>query len=642
MNIENKTAIFYITENGLKLSERLLELYKNVRILKFNSDIIPEIWNECKNLIFIMATGIVVRTIAPLIKNKKADPAVVVLDEKGRYVISLLSGHLGGANELAREIAEFLGGESVITTSSDVNNLTAIDLWARDKGLFIENEDKLPEIVRRLIDNGFINVYSEIEMELPPEFKRVSDLNSADLVISIKDSRFMIQDARLILRPKNLIVGIGCNSGTSAEEIEDAVRKVLSEKRLSFHSIHSIATIKRKASEPGLIDFAKRHGLEITSFNAEELNFIVNLQPSAFSLSETVFNATGAYGVSEPAALLASDEKELLIPKQKIGNVTVAVAVRQQRYRIQDTGSKQIVNHESCIVNHANDQCSTAPLLYCSKKIYIVGTGPGDADYITPRAIEAIRASDVIVGYKTYIELIKELIKDKEVISTGMTREIERAKKAVELAMSGKNVSVISGGDPGIYGMAGLVLEILRAVEQQSIRAAVNKKLDDIPYYKTTGLLHYWSAALPDVEVIPGISALNACASRLGAPLMHDFVCISLSDRLTEWSLIEKRLELAAEGDFVTVLYNPKSKGRPEHINRARDIFLRHRAPETPVGIVRGAMRSKEEVVIANLKDILDYDIDMQTTVIIGNSQTYVWNNWLITPRGYEKKMHRI
>ncbi len=585
-NKDFSVTIFYITQKGLQVANRLKGLYPYADIVKFNPVIIREIWDKRRNLVFIMATGIVVRTIATLIKSKKTDPAVVVLDERGRYVISLLSGHLGGANELAIRIADFLGGEAVITTSSDINNLPSIDLWAKGKGFVIENEDRLPEIATRLIDNGFLKVYSEIDMDLLPQFRKVSDLNSADLIITNRDSGSMIDSSGLIVRPKNLVAGIGCNSGTPADEIEDALRQVLNERGFSFHCIRSIATIDRKAGEPGLIEFAERHGLEISYFTPEELNSIVKSDTS-FSQSLEVFQATGAYGVAEPAALLASGAQKLLIPKQKIGNVTIAVAEFKEQ-------TKKTVHG----------------------RLYVIGTGPGGIGHITPRAIEAIKASEIIVGYKTYIELIKDLIKGKDIISTGMTQEIERAKRAVELALSGRTVSIISGGDPGIYGMAGLVLEMLK-------------------------ILHQDRGQLCSVEVIPGISALNACASRLGAPLMHDFVCISLSDRLTEWSVIEKRLELAAGGDFVTVLYNPKSKGRPGHINKARDIFLRYRSEDTPVGIVKGAMRSHEEVIITNLKDMLNYDIDMETTVIIGNSQTHVWANWMITPRGYEKKMQR-
>ncbi|MDP2278297.1 MAG: precorrin-3B C(17)-methyltransferase [Nitrospirota bacterium] len=269
--------------------------------------------------------------------------------------------------------------------------------------------------------------------------------------------------------------------------------------------------------------------------------------------------------------------------KQKIGTVTVAVA-------------------ELHPFTHSP--------IHLSGRIYIVGTGPGAIEHITPYAQNAIRNSDVIVGYGTYIELIKELIKDKEIVSTGMTQEIDRCKKAVELAMSGRTVSVISGGDPGIYAMAGLVFEVLKSKQS--------------PVF---------------VEVIPGISALNACAARLGAPLMHDFASISLSDRLTPWKLIEKRLDAAAKADFVIILYNPKSKGRAEHIDKAREIILKCRKSETPVGIVKGAMREDERIIITDLKNMLEHDIDMQTTVIIGNSQTFVWDNRMITPRGYEGKL---
>ena len=605
MNIENKTAIFYITKNGFNLAKRLQRLYPDARIEKFDSNTVRELWGAHKHLVFIMATGIVVRTIAPLIKDKKIDPAVVVLDEKGKYAISLLSGHLGGANELAKEIASFLKGEAIITTASDVNNLTAIDIWVSENSLAIEDWEIMPHVATRYLNNGALRVYSEIEISLPDEFLKVSEPRFADAIITNKKDIYLKEPqcssvecstgscrvkGQLYLRPKNLIVGIGCNSGTSEEEIEGAVKAVLKNNNLSFLSIHSLATIDIKCKEDGLIKFAQRYGFTITCFNAEELNSVEGM-----AKSEAVFKATGANAVSEPAALLASGASELLVSKQKIGNVTIAVA--------------ELV----------------APILQHSitPKLYIVGTGPGGIEHITPYAQDAIRKSDVIVGYRTYLDLIQELIKDKGVVSTGMTQEIERCKKAVEIALSGKTVSVISGGDPGIYAMAGLVFEILK--DRNALSVVRNE-------------IKGSNASRIAVEVIPGISALNAAASRLGAPLMHDFAVISLSDRLTPWELIEKRLAAAAMSDFVTVLYNPKSMGRPEHINKSRDIFLRYRTAETPVGIVKGAMRENEKIIIANLRDMLNYDIDMQTTVIIGNSQTFIWNNYMITPRGYEKK----
>jgi cobalt-precorrin 5A hydrolase/precorrin-3B C17-methyltransferase len=624
MNIGSDAAIFYITENGLNLAKRLQGLYPDARIEKFNSETVRKLWNDHRRLIFIMASGIVVRTIASLIKDKLTDPAIVVLDETGKYAISLLSGHIGGANDLAKEISAFLGGDAIITTSSDVNNLTAIDLWAAENNLVIENMEVMPHVATRYINNGALRIYSEIKLSLPDEFLKVGDPRFADVFITNKKDVYLKQQQcssaecstglchvkeQLYLRPKNLIVGIGCNSNTSADEIEDSVKAMLNENNLSFLSLHSIATIDIKGNEQGLRTFAEKYNLKIKTFTAEELNTVAGIKKS-----DVVFNATGANAVSEPAALLASGASELLVPKQKKGNVTIAVAEALLRFCASALPSFRASALPSFCASALPSFRASAHPCFRANKLYIVGTGPGGIEHITPFAQKAIKNSDVIVGYGTYLDLIQDLLKGKEVFSTGMTKEIDRCKKAIKLAISGKTVSVISGGDPGIYAMAGLVFELLKAED------------------KMCGSINV------EVEVIPGISALNACAARLGAPLMHDFAAISLSDRLTPWELIEKRLTAAASADFVTVLYNPKSMGRQEHINAARAIFLRHRSIETPVGIVKGAMRENERIIITNLRDMLNYDIDMQTTVVIGNSKTFQWNKFMITPRGYEKK----
>jgi cobalt-precorrin 5A hydrolase/precorrin-3B C17-methyltransferase len=583
MGTGNKISAYYVTDKGRLLAERIRSLYPGLKVTRFSASAARKSWDEYESFIFIMAAGIAVRTVAPLIKDKKSDPAVIVLDENGRYAVSLLSGHLGGANERSREIAAFLGGEAVITTASDANGLPSIDLWARDNDLVIEDWNLLPPAGTRLINKGRLNVYADVEIGLPREFLKVSEPASADLLITYTKS--LSAHVGLYLRPKNLVVGIGCNRGTPADEIEGAVRKVLDENNLSFSSVRSLATIDIKANESGIKVFSERNSLDILSFQPEELNSVTGV-----SRSEAAFRATGAKAVAEPAALLAARAKTLLVPKQKIGNVTVAVAEIKR-------GVKEVEKKE----------------LRAPGKIYVVGSGPGDVAHITPYAQRAIRESDVIVGYGTYVGLIQDLVGDKEVFSTGMTQEVDRCKKAVELSLSGKTVSVVSGGDPGIYAMAGLVFELLK-----------NQEGD---------------APLPFVEVIPGISALNACAARLGAPLMHDFASISLSDRLTPWDAIEKRLDAAAMADFVIILYNPKSKGRAGHISRARKIVMKHRAFDVPVGIVKGAMRENEKIILTNLERMLDHEIDMQTTVIIGNSKTFLWNNLMITPRGYEEKL---
>ena len=239
--------------------------------------------------------------------------------------------------------------------------------------------------------------------------------------------------------------------------------------------------------------------------------------------------------------------------------------------------------------------------------LYVIGIGPGNEEDMTFHAMRALKASQVVVGYKTYIGLIKSHIQGKEILVNGMRGEVERCRKAIELAKTGKDVAIVSSGDPGVYAMAGLVLEII-----------ANEHLDI------------------EIEIIPGITSANAASASLGAPLMHDHAYISLSDLLTDYDLIKKRIDLAAQGDFVICLFNPKSHGRPNHINDARQILLRHKSPDTLVGIVNNAKRQGEKVTITTLEKMIDHPIDMTTMVVIGNSQTMNYKDYMITPRGYK------
>ncbi|MCF6178311.1 MAG: precorrin-3B C(17)-methyltransferase, partial [Geopsychrobacter sp.] len=249
------------------------------------------------------------------------------------------------------------------------------------------------------------------------------------------------------------------------------------------------------------------------------------------------------------------------------------------------------------------------------KKLFVIGLGPGDANHMTPAALAAIESSSIVTGYQVYLDLISELIAHKETFSTGMRQETERCRAALRRAGEGAVVALVCSGDAGIYGMAGLVLE-LQQLEGPS----------DV-----------------EVEVVPGISAVQGAAARLGAPLMHDFAVISLSDLLTDWMLIRQRLDAAGRADFVVALYNPKSRGRTTQIGEAREILLRHRAPETPVGIVRNACRAGEEVCVTTLGQMLEAEIDMFSVVIIGNSSTRIDDQGrIVTPRGYAKKREAL
>ncbi|MEK7291022.1 MAG: precorrin-3B C(17)-methyltransferase [Planctomycetota bacterium] len=237
----------------------------------------------------------------------------------------------------------------------------------------------------------------------------------------------------------------------------------------------------------------------------------------------------------------------------------------------------------------------------------MVGIGPGATDEISQKALNVLKSAETIVGYKLYIDLIADIVKNKRIIASTMRKEIERVQLAIQEAQSGKTVCIISSGDPGVYGMAGLVLEM------------VSKENLSLP-----------------VEIIPGIPAANAAAAVLGAPLMHDYAVISLSDLLTPWEIIEKRVECASEADFVIVLYNPKSSQRDWQIEKTANIILQHKSPSTPVGIVKDASREGESVVITTLDKMTSCPIDMTTIIIIGNSTTFIYHNYMVTKRGYQ------
>ena len=244
-------------------------------------------------------------------------------------------------------------------------------------------------------------------------------------------------------------------------------------------------------------------------------------------------------------------------------------------------------------------------------RIFLIGLGPGDRTLLTPAALDALKCCDVVVGYDGYLEQVHDLVDGKQVVSMPLGKEMERASRAAELANEGISVAVISSGDIGVYGMAGPVFEHLAA--------------------------NGWDGQQPEVEVVPAVSAAQAAASVLGAPLMQDFCAISLSDLMTPWDTIRKRLDAAAYGDFVIALYNPRSRRRQKQIVEARGIVLKHRSAETPVGIVRNACRPDEGSMMTTLGELDEHfdSIDMFTTLIIGNSTTYIHGGRMVTPRGY-------
>ena len=248
-------------------------------------------------------------------------------------------------------------------------------------------------------------------------------------------------------------------------------------------------------------------------------------------------------------------------------------------------------------------------------KLFIVGVGPGHHDHMTFRAKRVIEESDTIVGYETYVNLVEDLIDGKDIHRYAMTQEVERAHQCIDLAKEGKIVSLVSSGDPGIYGMAGLIFEILA-------ESGWNPETD------------------LQVELVPGVSALNSCASLIGSPLMTDFAVVSMSDLLVPWEIIVKRVEAAAQGDYVIVIYNPSSKKRIHQLQDTRKLLLKYRKPSTPVAIIKGAFRKSQTIVMTDLEHLEEHSdkLGMISTVIVGNSSTYNFKDLMINPRGYTSK----
>lgn len=536
---------------------------------------VGELVKSFEALVFVTATGVAVRAVAKHLKGKEVDPRVVVVDERVKHVISLLSGH-HGANALTREIASRIGAEAVITTSTEVQGKLSVEGIARKLGLVIDDYRDVKAVNAAIANGNAVDVFSEVELnlELPDlSSKPWSALReSRNPKVVITNKFIEVEGPSVLLRPKNLILGIGARSGVGKERLLEAVRDGLKASKLSIKSVKALATIEARAREKGFIEAAEALGVPLVGISRDAIREV----EGEYRSSDYVKEKIGVGAVCEPCAALAGDNASVIVGKTKFKGITLAVA--------EERGLKK-------------------------GKIYLVGIGPGGREHIIPKAVKALEEAEVIVSYKGYIPYISEYITGKEVIARGMGGEVERAKIALKKAGEERIVAVVSSGDPGVYAMASVVLECAR---EEGVK--------------------------PSIEVVPGITAASAASALLGAPLGHDFAVVSLSDLLTPWEVIEKRLEEAAKGDFCIVLYNPRSRGRREHLRRAVEILKKHRRSSTPAGIVRHAMRQGEEVIVTTLGELLRHEVDMHSTIIVGNSESFVHNSWIVTPRGYRGK----
>ena len=369
------------------------------------------------------------------------------------------------------------------------------------------------------------------------------------------------------LHPPSLVVGVGAATGAPSAESAALLDRALAEAGLARVSVAEVATIDRRAADPVVTGL----GLPVRAFTAEQLGGVDVPSPS-----EVVAAAVGTPSVAEAAALLAAGPgAELVVTKRASTSATVAVA-RRSRPR---------------------------------GRLAVVGLGPGGAEHRTPAAEAAVREAEVAIGYGPYVDACADLLGPAhEVVRSPIGDEVVRAKTALVEAGAGRRVALVSSGDPGVYAMATVVLEL--AAEEAS----------DI-----------------DVEVVPGVTAALAAAALLGAPLAHDHAVLSLSNLLTPWSAIEARLRAAAAADLVVALYNPRSQGRPWQLDAARRVLLEHRAPETPVGVVTDATRPRQQVALTTLGELDPETVGMTTCVVVGSSATTVTAGRMVTPRGYRQ-----
>ena len=445
------------------------------------AEFVGGLWHDHVAIVGVMASGIMVRAIAPSVTSKFEDPAVVVLDDAGRYAISLLSGHEGGANSLAEQIAAETQGQAVVTTGSEAR--------------------------------------------------------------------------------RRVVVGIGARRGVSEAQVLAALDEALTAAGRERNDVRAIATIDLKREEAGILTAAERLGVPVQIIGRERIRVLQDaLREPGF-----VEEITGVAAVCEPAA--------------DAGRRTDAPPRAETGAGRGDGGAG-------------------------AGHLWLVGLGPGGRDHLTAAAAAALSAADVIVGYKPYLELVADLAAGKRTVASGMRQEATRAEAAVAEATAGARVAVVSSGDAGVYGMAGLVLELLPEGSPVS------------------------------VDVVPGVTAASAAAACLGAPLMNDFAVVSLSDLLTPLEVIERRLTAATDGDFVLALYNPRGTRRREPLRRALGILRERRASGTPVGLVRNALREGQQTRVTTLGELREDDVDMLTILIVGNSATVVRDGRMVTHAG--------
>ncbi|MBG6065526.1 precorrin-3B C(17)-methyltransferase [Micromonospora ureilytica] len=561
------------TAAGRRHADTLAAAWPHARLVEGETvaDALRTAWAVCDAVIAFLATGAVVRIVAPLLDDKRTDPAVVVVDEAARHAVALLGGHAGGANALAEQVADLLDARPVITTATDAVDLPGLDT------LGWPVQGAVAAVSRAILDGEPVRLVADVDWPLPalPPNVRAADGDTTEEDTSDGGYRLLVTDRVVppdertaVLRPPSLVAGVGASRGVPAAEVTELLHRVLAEAGLDPASLRCLATADIKADEAGIRSTADALGVPLVTWPATRLAAVDVPHPS-----EVVRAAVGTPSVAEAAALLGTDgradDATLLVGKTATAMATVAVARHAPRGRLA-----------------------------------VVGLGPGAADLRTPRAVAELRRAAVVVGLDQYLDQVRDVLRPgTRVLSSGLGAEEARARAAVAEAAAGRAVALIGSGDAGVYAMASPALE--------------------------------YADERIDVVGVPGVTAALAAGALLGAPLGHDHAYLSLSDLHTPWDVIERRVTAAAEGDFVTLFYNPRSRARDWQLGKALGILAAHRPPDTPVGVVRNASRPGERVHLATVATLDPSIVDMYSVVVVGSTDTRLVAGRMVTPRGY-------
>lgn len=574
-----KRPAIFARDSSASLAARIVEASDGEIIPYAEGGLISALqtaFRDERPIIAILPPPILIRALAPLLESKYTDPPVVSVTNDGRFAIPLL-GLNHGAVALASRIAEVIGATRAGGAATEAQFGIALD--DPPHGYILSNSKDYKDFAVALLAGEKVR----IEGTAPWPSTLPQDDN-ASLRITITERRLDGSPTHLVFHPATLAVGVGCERGTSPQEVADLVADTLHSSNLSPAAIACYASIELKEDELAITSLADR--AHVRFFTAEEL---AQQSHRIANPSEIVRQETGTPSVAEAAALAAAGpDAELIVEKTKSKRATCAVA-RARNPILNLPGRSR-------------------------GRLAVIGLGPGDRSMRTPAVQhELVEATDW-VGYGLYLDLAADQHTSQTLHNFALGEEEARVRHAIALAKEGRYVALLCSGDAGIYAMAALVYEL---IDLEPTRI--------------------------DVEVFPGISAFQAAAAKAGAMIGHDFCCISLSDLLTPWPVIEKRLNAAAEGDFVIAFYNPRSLKRRDQIERAMAILSQHRPPDTPVVIASNLGRKDEKVTIIRFDEFRAEDVDMLTLVMVGSSQSKAFrrgdgNIYAYTPRGYAAK----